>query len=70
LFDLLGEYNVFARKYFYPLITDFECYRNTYADIPLPNAKYISDRVMTLPIYGELELEEVEYICDVIKELR
>ncbi|WP_281700330.1 DegT/DnrJ/EryC1/StrS family aminotransferase [Cetobacterium somerae] len=69
LFEELKEYNVFTRKYFYPLVTDFNCYKEQYINVKLPNAKYISDRVLTLPIYGDLTLELVDYICDAIKEI-
>ncbi|WP_330111435.1 DegT/DnrJ/EryC1/StrS family aminotransferase [Cetobacterium somerae] len=69
LFEELKEYNIFTRKYFYPLITDFDCYKEEYKNIELLNAKYISARVLTLPIYGELDLEIVEYICEVIKKI-
>lgn len=69
LFEELKEYNIFTRKYFYPLITDFDCYKEEYKNIKLPNAKYISDRVLTLPIYGDLDLEIVDYICKAIKKI-
>lgn len=69
LFEELKEYNVFTRKYFYPLIIDFNCYKEQYTNVKLPNAKYISDRVLTLPIYGDLSMEIVDYICDVIKKI-
>jgi len=70
VFEKLKDYNIFARKYFYPLINNFECYKEKYKDIKLPNAKYVSDRVMTLPMYGDLTLEEVEYICKTLKEIK
>lgn len=69
LFEELKEYNIFTRKYFYPLITDFDCYKEEYKDIELPNAKYISDRVLTLPMYGDLDLEIIDYICKAIKKI-
>lgn len=70
VFEELQKYNIFARKYFYPLITDFECYKENYNQASLPNSKYISDRVMTLPMYGSLSEKEVEYICNVLKEIK
>lgn len=70
LFEKLKEYNIFTRKYFYPLVTDFDCYKEEFKNIELPNAKYISDRVLTLPIYGALELETVEYICKAIEKIK
>ena len=62
LFDKLQDNNVFARKYFYPLITEFNCYKNDYDSKDTPTAKYVSDRVITLPIYGNLELGIVNEI--------
>lgn len=70
LFSELQNSNIFTRKYFYPLITDFDCYKEEYKNIELPNAKYISDRVLTLPIYGDLELKLVDYICSIIRCLK
>ena len=66
---MLKEYNIFSRKYFYPLTSDFECYKDiNYNKENLKNSKYISERVITLPLYESLRLEEVKYICDVLKE--
>lgn len=64
--DELAEHNIFTRKYFYPLITDFECYRNEYDSHHTPIAKYMADRVLTLPLFADLPLEKVEEICDII----
>lgn len=69
LYNKLQEYNVFARKYFYPLITDFDCYKNMYQFNDLYNAKYISDRVLILPLYGDLLHEDVLEIVDIIKHI-
>lgn len=66
IFEKLGESNIIARKYFYPLINDFECYRNKYSSNETPVAKHIADRVLCLPLYADLELEVVDRICDII----
>lgn len=66
IFDKLGKENIIARKYFYPLINDYECYRDKYSSKDTPVAKYISDRVLCLPMYADLELEVVDKICDII----
>lgn len=66
IFEKLGEENIVARKYFYPLINDFECYRDKYNSNETPVAKYIADRVLCLPLYADLELEVVDRICDII----
>ena len=66
----LADAGVYARKYFYPLITDFACYRDLpgFETAKLPVAKRLSDGVVTLPMYPDLADEEIELICGVIRE--
>ena len=68
LYEKLTEYNVVARKYFYPLTIDFQCYKGRFnADIP--NARFVAERVLTLPMYGSLALQDVTMICNIIKSI-
>ena len=69
LYEKLKDYNIFTRKYFYPLTTDFACDKGKYKDSDLINAKYLSERVLNLPIYGGLEEEQVYRIVGAIKEI-
>lgn len=62
----LKKHNIFARKYFYPLTNGFECYEGKYDSANTPIAEYISERVLTLPLYADLALEDVDRICKVI----
>jgi dTDP-4-amino-4,6-dideoxygalactose transaminase len=64
--DRLKENNIFPRKYFYPLTNDFDCYRDKFDVNETPVAQYISKRVLTLPLYGDLELDDVDRICKII----
>lgn len=66
IFEKLGKENIVARKYFYPLINDFDCYKDKYNSEDTPIAKYMADRVLTLPLYADLELKDVDRICDII----
>lgn len=66
LFNLLAENGIGARKYFYPLTNAFDCYKDIYDVEQTPIAKYISERVLTLPLYAELPLDIVERICEII----
>lgn len=66
VFDNLKSEGVFARKYFYPLTSSFECYEGRFDVQKTPVAQYISDRVLTLPLYADLDLEAVDRICDII----
>lgn len=68
IFKALEGQNIHPRKYFYPLITDYECYEGRFNSDNTPVAKYIADRVLTLPIYPDLLLEDVDWICDIIKK--
>lgn len=64
--DELSKENIFVRKYFYPLINDYECYRSIYSSKATPVAKVIADSVVTLPLFADLELEMVDEICRLI----
>lgn len=63
----LEKENIFPRKYFYPLVTEFECYKKEFSTFKTPVAKYVSDGILTLPIYPDLQLEVVDYICERIQ---
>ncbi len=62
----LEKEGIYSRKYFYPLITDYQCYSNEYDSSLTPIAKKISDNVLTIPMYADLSLEDVNRICDII----
>ena len=68
--EILAKNNIFARKYFYPLINDFDCYKDEYSSLDTPIAKYISDNVLTLPMYADLKEEEIDMICNIIKGVK
>lgn len=66
VFDALAKEHIGARKYFYPITNSFDCYREKYDVNDTPIALHVSKRVLTLPMYAELSLENVDRICDVI----
>lgn len=66
IFETLKEENVHARKYFYPLTNSFDCYKGKFNVDDTPVAKYISERILTLPLYADLALEDVDRICKII----
>lgn len=66
LYQHLLSNGIFPRKYFSPLVTDFECYKNQYMVKELKNAKYVAERILTLPIYPDLKSEDVTRICEAI----
>ncbi len=66
VYEELKNHNIMARKYFYPLTNDAQCYKNRFSTEQTPIAKYVADRILTLPLYGDLELSTVDKICDII----
>ena len=66
VFDVLQRVDVYSRKYFYPLTNTFDCFHGKYDVEQTPVARHIANRVLTLPIYADLELMLVDRICDVI----
>ena len=69
LFICFQEENIFPRKYFYPLITDFSLYKGykILSKHKIPNARKIADSVICLPLYPDLTEDDVSRVCEVIK---
>ena len=65
----LKDNNIFARRYFYPLISNMP----TYKSLPssrrgnLPQANLLADKVICLPIYPDLSIKNIEFICNLLK---
>ncbi len=72
VFDRFKEYNVFTRKYFYPLCSDYSCYKSLPSSSKdnLPVANRIKDEVLCLPFYGGLSVEDAGRICEILKSFR
>lgn len=69
IFDKLEQNGIGARKYFYPLTNTFDCFHGQYDVNQTPIALHISKRVLTLPLYADLSLEDVDRICNTIINL-
>ena len=72
VYDEFKKYNVYTRKYFHPLCSEFTCYRqlNSARKENLPIANKIADQVLSMPMYGELSADDVKKICDILKSMR
>ena len=70
LYEKFKSINIFVRRYFYPLISDFPMYRglpsSNKANIPVADS--VSQRVLCLPIYPALELAQVEQIIAFVRQ--
>lgn len=69
LYVMMKKNNIFARRYFYPLISEF----STYKGLPsatkenLPNAHKMANGVICLPMHHELSIEDVQKVISLIK---
>ena len=72
LYEKLKEYNIVSKKYFYPLCSDFQCYKDipSAAESRLGVACKIAETVLSLPLHGRLQNSDVERVCNIIKGLR
>lgn len=68
LYDKLKQNNIFGRRYFYPLISEFSMYRGLESSSPehLPVAHKMANEVICLPIYPELSNDIIETITGLI----
>lgn len=70
LVDALAAKDIFARKYFYPLTSEFSVYQEMFTIQETPVAKDAAAHIITLPLYADLSTDDVEMICNVIKMCR
>jgi dTDP-4-amino-4,6-dideoxygalactose transaminase len=68
VYEKLKENNIFGRRYFYPLISQFPPYRGlpSAKKENLPVSEKIAEEVICLPIFPDLAIDTAVKICDVI----
>lgn len=69
VYEGLKKYNVFARRYFHPLLTDCSTYRAARRGSELPVARRVARQILTLPIYHDLPVESAHRISDMVIHL-
>ena len=71
LYEKLRQNGIYTRRYFYPLISNFPMYR----DLPsaqrgnLSMATEVAAKVLCLPIYPALKLEDQQRVIEIIQEI-
>lgn len=65
--NILAANDIGSRKYFYPLTSDFECYKG-FRKNKTPVASHLADCILCLPLYPDMSLEDVDRICKIILE--
>jgi len=69
LADLLREHDIFSRRYFYPIVTEFSCYKGKYPFAEDSVAKDVSERILCLPLYDTMTGEDVERVLETINSV-
>lgn len=70
VFDALAEHGIGTRKYFYPLTNTYSAFHGKYNVLETPVALHVSKRVLTLPMYADLDLDDVDRICEIVLSCR
>ena len=70
LFNELKKHNIFGRRYFYPLISQFPSYSGLESAQPgkMPIAERVTEQVICLPIYPDIASETISFICNIISD--
>ncbi len=70
LYNRLKDYNVHRRRYFYPLISDFPMYQalESSTESNLKVATSVAKKILCLPIFPQLDIDELKRIVGLIKE--
>ncbi|MGE5627295.1 MAG: DegT/DnrJ/EryC1/StrS family aminotransferase [Solirubrobacterales bacterium] len=66
VFEKLKKYEIFTRKYFFPLTSSFECYKGIFDSSLTPVAEKVAATVLTLPLYADLDIKTIDRICEII----
>jgi dTDP-4-amino-4,6-dideoxygalactose transaminase len=71
VYSELKNHNIFTRRYFYPLISQFPAYCGLDSALPgkLPVAEKITEEVLCLPIFPDLEEGTIDFIVEKIKSM-
>jgi dTDP-4-amino-4,6-dideoxygalactose transaminase len=69
LYDLLKRHGIHARRYFYPLISDFPMYRGLPSAQKgnLPVASSVAEQILCLPIFPDLGDHAIAFIAGLIR---
>lgn len=72
LYETLRQHNIYSRRYFYPLISEFSMYRGLPSASPanLSTAHRVASAILCLPIYPAMESADIDLITEIISGIR
>lgn len=70
VYEFLKQKNIYSRRYFYPLISQFPTYRGlpSASANNLPVAENVARKILCLPMFGDLEHESIENIINILSD--
>jgi len=68
VYEELKQNNIYGRRYFYPLISQFPIYKGIDSALPgkMPVAERVAEQVICLPIYPDLDRESIVKITNLL----
>jgi dTDP-4-amino-4,6-dideoxygalactose transaminase len=72
VYQQFKEYNVFTRKYFYPLCSEYQHYRQLQSsgNANLPIAQKIGKEILCMPMHEGLSKKDIRNICNILKSFK
>jgi dTDP-4-amino-4,6-dideoxygalactose transaminase len=72
VYKILKKFNIFTKKYFYPLCSHFPWYKSLPSANPknLPTAEMVAKEILCLPLHGRLKKRVVKKICYILKNIK
>lgn len=67
VYELLRKNNIYARKYFYPITADQDCYKNNFINDELTVARKLAKQVLVIPFYENIEFNTIDHIIDILE---
>lgn len=68
IYKRLEKEGIHPRRYFYPLTKDFPCYKGQFRESNTPIAEFVTNHILTLPLYDSLKKDDIDRICNIILE--
>lgn len=68
LYDYLKSNGICTRKYFYPLTSDQKCFKDKYSKVDIKFARELSQKILVLPLFENLDMREIDRIIKLIKD--
>lgn len=70
LHDALASQGIFTRKYFFPCVNAYSCYEGKLDPSETPVARMLSERVLCLPLFAQMDAQSIDRVCDALLAAR